>query len=150
MPFDALNRYVDELAMLGIVPVSAEILHRHKQYMIDTATNSVSRWRTHSLMSDHSIGFTGQMIRPKHAIAHQLAHVNRLGLWLPTRANAPLRVRRLAERLHAALPEATFDLGYFYRDPYLMVNYNGGQACLAIWTNRFRLVAIAHQQRRWW
>ncbi len=137
MPFDALEQSIitDELATIGITPVPAEVLKRHKQNMLNQH-RTFARWQT--------------IVLDKDRLTEQLARVDQLSLMLPRLASAPWRVRRLAERVHAAIPEARFTLGYFYRDPYLSVHYGDKKACLAIWWHRFRLAAIAIDRQTPW
>lgn len=124
MPFDTMTTH-----FLDITPVPPDVLKQHKQKMYRRHGGPSRRWRIYGLDRD--------------MLGIQLAHVDRLHLWLPRRASAPRKVRRLALRVRDSIPDATFDLGYFYRDPYLMVHYNGTSHCLAIWKHCLWPVAIA-------
>jgi hypothetical protein len=138
MPFDALVQ-PDALTALGIVPVAPEVLNRHKQKMMVRPLAWVTglaspRWRYLPLS--------------RETLETDLAHVRRLrviGQRLPWRAAAPRSVRKLAIEVRDAIPNAQFSLGYIQNDPYLIVAYDGKQACLGIWYTRFRAVAIAQQ-----
>jgi hypothetical protein len=128
MPFDAFDAHVrdrDQLAELSIVPVAMTVLEQHKLAML---RRYGGLWRTLVLTPEKL---------PKAL----------------RRFHAPRRVRRLAERLGEAHPEATFHLGWLDSDPYLNVRLEDGLHCLAIWMHRFRTVAIAEHpplRRRWW
>jgi hypothetical protein len=132
MPLDALGLVAtDDLTALGIIPVPNTVLIQHMQRMLDRHHGPARQW--------FSLPLYGR-------IADQLARVDRLpDMSMPRWSSAPWRVRRLADKVQTALPEATFTLGYFYRDPYLSVQYGRKDVCLAIWLHRFHLVAIAQQ-----
>jgi hypothetical protein len=130
MPFDAMIRSrpepIDELAALGITPVSRNVLDHHVISMLRRSP-PLALWREIQIeISDLKV-------------LHRLL-TDDLTFW----HIAPRSVQRLATQVAQAIPDATFHLGYIYHDPYLMVHYgNRNRACLAIWKTRFRTVAIA-------
>jgi len=145
MPFDAMlkTQEIDELSAIGVVPVPDDVLVRYKAEVLQRTkiTHPLARWLSMPLTADRIGKQLGQLRR---IASHELS-------WASA---APYRVRRLAERVRDAIPEAKFRVGYIYRDPYLLVKYgeptDPRSACLAIWRSRFSLVAIAQQNRRRW
>lgn len=145
MPFDtAGGPAIDPLTEIGIIPVPRDVLERHKQYVVKLLRKKagpMAKWR--------GMGFRKPQLNDMLANARATTRVyGAPGAW----SAAPYRVRRLARRVADAIPNATFTLGYYYTDPYLLVEYQDSlgqyhEACLGIWLNRFRLTAIAQQTR---
>lgn len=139
MPFDATEtRVTDPLTELGITPVPRHVLEKHmERVMRDRAIGTLAQWRM--------LRFSKHQLNPMLANAHATTQAYGVpGAW----SAAPYRVRRLARRVAEAIPNATFAYGYFDADPFLAVEYQNSageqcRACLGIWWNRFRLIAIA-------
>lgn len=135
MPFEpyALPGLAEKLAAIGLVAVPNKLV---TDYM-----REVER-------KDRTRGHWDEVFLPTDKLVHGLRSPQTLGRFgLGRWAAAPRRVRNLAAKVQENMPEdADFILGYFRSDPYLRVRIggrSGESAYLAVWRNRFSLIAIA-------
>ena len=144
MPFDNTNVLresavrdppvpTDPLERLGITPVPAEFVAKYKRRYRGIFVSKALRglgpyeWRNFALPcapTNRNLDWflSGEISRA--LIGSDLS-------------DAPKPLFDVAERVRDTIPEATFSLDYFYRDPLLYAHYWVGQepraACLGIW-----------------
>jgi hypothetical protein len=141
MPFDdigILDRNVaqdDELTALGITPVDPEIVNAHKAKMLQHFRRVDSQWKEYPLRRD----------RIEHTLS-RLADALRLDS-LHLVGSAPAPVIAIAKLVRNTVPDAEFEVGVFYVDPYLKVTYGAQRkvAYLGVWLDQQTLVAVARR-----
>jgi len=156
MPLDAAGRessvVLDPLVKLGITPIPEDVVARHKAEYTEAffcanpsrrGLSRMFRWETiYWHASDRVI--TSDLCPTGY---HGYERHETLKTWLAKpiyglgntddHSGAPSEIVELAERVHREIPDTTFQLDYFERDPvlYAVYPFDGGKrkACLGIW-----------------
>ena len=155
MPFDVIDPFtdarvadeIDELAALGITPVPRKIVDAHKAKMLNLYKRVHARWNEYPLLRD----------RIETSLARLDIALGRLDKRSHLVGSAPASVIAIAKLVRDTVPDAEFEVGVFYNDPYLKVTYGEQhkEAYLGVWLDQKNLVAVAQRDGEgdpltWW